>query len=98
MNVAPLVGIQAGSTVSQLLPASFGEEMALRAPRLRAAPRGRGRAAGARAPSGRPGAHATGARALTARGAVAQAAGQTHAKDKAEIRVVLAMLRDATPG
>ena len=71
--------------------------MALRAPRLRAAPRGRGRAAGARAPSGRPGAHATGARALTARGAVAQAAGQTHAKDKAEIRVVLAMLRDANP-
>ena len=71
--------------------------MALRAPRLRAAPRGRGRAAGARAPSGRPGAHATGARALTARGAVAQAAGQTHTKDKAEIRVVLAMLRDATP-
>ena len=70
---------------------------AARAPPPGRPPRARPRGRRARAPSGRPGAHATGARALTARGAVAQAAGQTHTKDKAEIRVVLAMLRDATP-
>ena len=66
-------------------------------PRASGRPRGRGRAAGARAlraaeraRDGRAGAH----RAW--RGG-AQAAGQTHAKDKAEIRVVLAVLRDAAP-